>query len=140
MKSRFHYFKHQSLTFWWFLDFRSPGSPYLFILLYQNASRDTRKCRNILEKYYLCKYGHQTNRKLSKVRATCFYVFHFFDDITSKIVFCGDEDRKLIIFPIIIKSTKAWILIPYLSKNIEWKFGKSYELVYFQGKESSNIK
>ena len=36
------FFRHLNLTCWWFLDFQSLGSPYSFILLYQNAKKNTR--------------------------------------------------------------------------------------------------
>ena len=67
--------------------------------------------------------------------------------------FRGDEDCKMINFPL-IKCTKAWIGISYLSKNMKWNFDNMYQissenikhflkprnLVYSQGRESSNIK
>ena len=43
IKSRFHYFRGQNLIFWWFLDFPTLGTPYLWLLLYQNTSKNIWK-------------------------------------------------------------------------------------------------
>ena len=48
---------------------------------------------------------------------------------------CGGEDWKMINFPL-MKCTKAWIWISYLSKNMKWKFGKSSIFIYFQERVS----
>ena len=49
-----------------------------------------------------------------------------------------DEDWQMMTVGL-IKSGKAWIWVSYLSKNMKLKFGKSYKLCDFQGRESFNI-
>ena len=134
IKSRFHSFTHHNLTFWWFLDFRSPGTPYLLILFYQNASKIPRKYGDILGKDYFCKYGHPKMWKLSKVYVPCFrfldlwvyqiYIIFYEDVYFTKMRIENDKFS-------IIKSTKAWMWISYLSKTTKYKFGKSSNFMYF---------
>ena len=71
IKSRFHYFKHPNLDIPWFLDFRSPGTLYLFISLYQKTSKSTRKSWEHLGKYYfhIWEFGNPKLWHFSKRRA-----------------------------------------------------------------------
>ena len=43
IKSRFQHIKHQKLKISWFFDFLCPWTPYLFILLHQITSTESKK-------------------------------------------------------------------------------------------------
>ena len=71
----------------------------------------------------------------------CFHFFVcFFVNIWLPVLkyFCGDEDWKMINFPL-IKCTEAWIWISYLSKTMTYESGKSSKFIYFQVRESPNF-
>ena len=81
---------------------------------------------------------------LKALSTVLFFVRFFIYKIISHfyIIFCEDEDRKMMPTPI-IKSRKAWIWISYLSQNMKWKCciflfsGKG--IPKLQGRESFNI-
>ena len=51
IKSWFHYVRDQNLTFPGFLEFWTPGTPYLWISLHQNTSKNIRKYTETFEKH-----------------------------------------------------------------------------------------
>ena len=56
--------------------------------------------------------------------------FRFFMKMNISFEKCGGGDWEMINFPL-IKYTKAWIRISYLSKTMKWKFGKCQHNVVF---------
>ena len=119
--------------------FTKPWKPVFTHLLYQNASKHTRKYGNILETYYFCKYyGHktfETFRNVLEALSTAFlslfisfiwkWVSRFY------IISCGDEDQKMIHF-----NKKHFQKLGYEfhihQKNMKWKCC----IFYFQVRES----
>ena len=89
------------------MDFRTRRSPYLLILLYQNASKNTRNYGNILENYYFSYLNFLETQHV---------------DISRK-----DGHRKMMKVQV-NKSPKSWICISCLSKNMKWKFGNMYQI------------
>ena len=87
----------------------------------------------VLGKYDLCQYGIQKKRFFKK-KNVCprYHMFRFCFLFLCGILniyiyiyvlkyFCGDEDREMINFPL-IKFTKAWMRVSYLSRNMNRKF------------------
>ena len=109
IKSRFHYLRRQNLTFWWFLDFRNPGSPYLFILLY---------------KRYFNKYK-ETYGNILKT----YFPYLNFSETHNFGIFRKDGHRKMMKIRV-KKSQKSWICIAYLSKTMKWQFGNMYQISF----------
>ena len=121
---RFQYFLDDSGNYEHFVKIWTRRPPNY----YQHALTNTRKYGIILDKYYLCQSGTQQNRTNRETVCPRYHVFIFLwvffcenEYIVSKEL-CWDENRKMIHFPF-IKSTKAWMRISYLSKNMKWKCG-----------------
>ena len=90
----FHYVRDPNLTFPWFLDFWTPGAPYLLFLLYQNAPEIIRKYIGTFLKHI---------------------IFHIW---TSSFVNFGKDGHREIPKIRLIKSPKSWIWDQYLSINM----------------------
>ena len=78
---------------------------------------------------------------ISKLLEICYSKINVFRFIVSQFLcfqninICEAEDRKMTQIAK-IKSPTPWIWISYQSKNMKGKFGKSYQLFYFQVRES----
>ena len=92
---------------------------------------------NILDTFYFCKSGNNKLKLIEKCKSYAslfglslkFRVHHFCN------IFCEDEDRQHDKHRI-NKICKIFDVNFISIKNMKWKFGKSYELFYFQVRES----
>ena len=81
------------------------------------------------EKYHVCKCGHQKKTNMIEGMCTmcfafCFLVYH----ISFYIIFCENEDQKMIIFH---KNIPKSLDMKFISiKNRKWKFCNMYQISF----------
>ena len=68
-------FQTSKLDIFMIAGFPKPWIPVFIVFIIPKCFKNTRKIWGILEKYYLCKYGHQNIRNFPEV---CVPVFLFF--------------------------------------------------------------
>ena len=116
--------------------FLSKSGPVDLLIITKNVSTNTR---NMMGSSW--KDNIHVNRGLNKSKKTsmsyipcCSLLFVVFvvqnEYIFSKYVY-EDEERKMRNRPW-FKSSKAWIWISYLLKNMKYRFGKSSKIIPFQ--------
>ena len=101
---------------------------------HQNTSKHTRKImesslKNIIFDIWaseILRFFEILERQTHHFFDKSFWIFKIFP----QKYFSGDEDLKIIYFPL-IKCTKAWIWISYLSKNMKYRFGESHQTPIF---------
>ena len=112
-------------NYWSFLG---PWTLYFWLFLHQITSKNIRKYMGTSWKNII--FPCLTNKIFENFRKAnppffwiyfldiyFVYILYIFFEYMSSKYFCGDEDWKMINFPL-IKSTKAWIWILFVSKNM----------------------
>ena len=141
MESWFYYVRDQKLTFPCFLDFWTPGNPYIWILFYEITSKSISKYMDTFEKYYFCIYGlpflsfneQDGHRRMMKIRLIKFPKSWIWDQYLSK----GMNGILLTWYQYLLRNTK-WLFwnLRWCNLDKSWKsenskkvkFGKSQTL------------